>query len=93
MTSNYVTSGNFLKLREAVISYDVPASALQKIKVIKGLTVSVQGRNLLMFMAKDNYYTDPEYSSGGSDNNGIGLNSISQTPPSRYYGGTITFKF
>jgi TonB-linked SusC/RagA family outer membrane protein len=93
VTSNYVTSGNFLKLREAVISYDVPASALQKIKVIKGLTISVQGRNLLMFMAKDNYYTDPEYSSGGSDNNGIGLNSISQTPPSRYYGGTITFKF
>lgn len=93
VTSNYVTSGAFLKLREAVLTYDVPARTLNKTKFIKGLTLSVQGRNLLMFMAKDNYYTDPEYSAGGSDTNGIGLNSISQTPPTRYYGGTITFKF
>lgn len=93
VTSNYVTSGDFLKLREAVLSYNVPNSALQRFKVIKGATISVQGRNLLMFMAKDNYYTDPEYSAAGSDNNGIGLNSIGQTPPSRYFGGTITLKF
>ncbi|MFT3824834.1 MAG: SusC/RagA family TonB-linked outer membrane protein [Chitinophagaceae bacterium] len=93
VTSNYVTSGAFLKLREAVLSYNVPMSVLKKTKAIKGLTISVQGRNLLMFMAKDNYYTDPEYSAGGSDTNGIGLNSLGQTPPTRYYGGTVTFKF
>lgn len=93
VTSNYITSGDFWKLREVALSYDVPVSLLSHTKVIKGITVSVQGRNLLMWMAKDNYYTDPEYSSGGSDNNGIGLNSISQTPPVRYFGGTLTFKF
>jgi TonB-linked SusC/RagA family outer membrane protein len=93
VTSNYVTSGAFMKLREAVISYDFPVSVFRKVKAIKGLTISAQGRNLLMFMSKDNYYTDPEYSAPGADNNGIGLNSISQTPPSRYYGGTITLKF
>ncbi len=93
VTSNYVTSGDFWKLRELALSYDVPASVLGKTKYIKGLTVSLQGRNLFMWMAKDNYYTDPEYSAAGSDNNGIGLNSINQTPPSRYYGGTITFRF
>ena len=93
VTSNYLSSGNFLKLREISISYDVPSSILNKTKVIKGITISAQGRNLLMWLAKDNYYTDPEFSAAGSDNNGIGLNSISQTPPSRFYGGTITFKF
>jgi hypothetical protein len=93
VTSNYVSSGAFLKLREAVLSYEFSRSLLGKTKFIKGLTISAQGRNLLMFMAKDNYYTDPEYSAGGSDTNGIGLNSLSQTPPTRYYGGTITFKF
>ena len=93
VTSNYMSSGDFWKLRELALSYDVPSSVLGKTKVIKGLTVSIQGRNLLMWMAKDNYYTDPEYSAAGSDNNGIGLTSISQTPPVRYYGGTITFKF
>jgi TonB-linked SusC/RagA family outer membrane protein len=93
VTSNYMSSGDFWKLREIALSYDLPASILSKTKFIRGITVSVQGRNLLMWMAKDNYYTDPEYSAAGSDNNGIGLTSISQTPPVRYYGGTISFKF
>jgi hypothetical protein len=44
-------------------------------------------------MAKDNYYTDPEYSDAGSGSNGMGLTGLSQTPPSRYYGATIRFKF
>ena len=93
VTSNYISSGNFLKLREISLSYVVPGSVLNKTKFIKGITISAQGRNLLMWLAKDNYYTDPEYSAAGNDNNGIGLNSINQSPPSRYYGGTITLKF
>lgn len=93
VTSNYISSGDFWKLREVALSYELPASLLNKTKFIKGVTVSVQGRNLLMWMAKDNYYTDPEYISGGSDSNGVGLNSISQTPPARYYGGTISIRF
>jgi TonB-linked SusC/RagA family outer membrane protein len=93
VTSNYISSGNFLKLREVSLAYDVPSTILVKTKFIKGITISAQGRNLLMWLAKDNYYTDPEYSAAGSDNNGIGLNSINQSPPSRFYGGTITFKF
>jgi outer membrane receptor protein involved in Fe transport len=93
VTSNYVTSADFWKLRELSIAYDVPYSFLSKTKVIKGLRISLQGRNLLQWMAKDNYYTDPEYSDAGNDNNGIGLTGISQTPPSRYYGATISVKF
>jgi TonB-linked SusC/RagA family outer membrane protein len=93
VTSNYVTSGDFWKLREIALAYDVPVSVLNKTKFIKGLRLSVQGRNLLMWMAKDNYYTDPEYSDGGNDTNGIGLTGLGQTPPSRFYGGTISVKF
>ncbi len=91
--SNYVTSGNFWKLREVALTYDIPTSLVSKSKFIKGITVGVQGRNLLVFMAKDNYYTDPEYSDAGNSSNGIGLTGISQTPPSRYYGATVRFKF
>ncbi len=93
VTSNYVTSGDFIKLREAVLSYDLPASVLSKLSFLKGATISVQGRNLFMWMAKDNYYTDPEYSAGGNDSNGIGITSLGQTPPSRYYGATLSLKF
>jgi TonB-linked SusC/RagA family outer membrane protein len=93
VTSNYVTSGDFWKLRELALAYDLPTSVLNKTKFIKGARISVQGRNLFMWMAKDNYYTDPEYSDAGNDSNGIGLTGIGQTPPSRYYGATISVKF
>jgi TonB-linked SusC/RagA family outer membrane protein len=92
VTSNYVTSADFWKLRELSLSYNVPASFLAKTKFIKGCTLSVQGRNLFVWLAKDNYYTDPEYSSAGNSSNGIGLTGY-QTPPSRYYGATVSFKF
>ena len=93
VTSNYVTSADFWKLREVAISYDLPASIIGNSKVLRGVKVSVQGRNLFMWMAKDNYYTDPEYSDGGNDTNGIGLTGLNQTPPARYYGATVAFKF
>jgi outer membrane receptor protein involved in Fe transport len=93
VTSNYVTSGDFWKLREVSLSYDLPGSLLNKTKFIKGIRVSVQGRNLLMWMAKDNYYTDPEYSDGGNDTNGVGLTGLNTPPPSRFYGATISVKF
>jgi TonB-linked SusC/RagA family outer membrane protein len=88
-SSNYVTSGNFLKLREISLAYEIP---MVFGKWIKGANISVQGRNLLLWMAKDNYYTDPEYSSGGANSNGTGLNDLGQTPPTRYYGATLSVK-
>ena len=92
VASNYVTSADFWKLRELTLAYDVPSKYLAKTKFIKGLTVSVQGRNLFVWTPKDNYYTDPEYSSAGSTSNGVGLSGL-ETPPSRYYGATVSFKF
>jgi TonB-linked SusC/RagA family outer membrane protein len=88
-TSNYVTSGNFIKLREISLAYEIP---MVFGKWLKGANISVQGRNLLLWMAKDNYYTDPEYSSAGSTGNGTGLNDLGQTPPTRYYGATLSVK-
>jgi hypothetical protein len=44
-------------------------------------------------MAKDNLYTDPEFSSAGNDSNGIGITGLGSAPPSRFYGATISFKF
>jgi TonB-linked SusC/RagA family outer membrane protein len=93
VSSNYLTSGDFWKLRELSIAYDVPTKIFGKSNVVKGMTVSLQGRNLFLWMAKDNLYTDPEYSAAGTDNNGIGLTSLDSAPPSRFYGATISFKF
>ncbi|MBZ5857125.1 SusC/RagA family TonB-linked outer membrane protein [Flavihumibacter profundi] len=93
VTSNYVTNGDFWKLRELSISYDIPAKTLASTKVFKGATISLQGRNLFLWMAKDNLYTDPEYSTSGVDNNGVGITGLDSAPPSRFYGATISLKF
>lgn len=93
VASNYVTAGDFWKLREVSLSYDIPTSLLSKTRVIKNATISVQGRNLFVWLAKSNYYTDPEYSDAGNDSNGIGLTGLGQTPPSRFYGGTLSLTF
>ncbi len=95
VTSNYVTSGQFLKLREVSFGYNL-TPILKKMggKVFKGGNISVQGRNLFLWMAKDNYYTDPEYSVASSNGrNGSGLNDLGSTPPVRYFGGTLNLKF
>jgi len=92
VNSNYVTSGNFWKLREISLGYEIPGSAISKSNVVKGINISVQARNMLIFMARDNYYTDPEYSDGGNDTNGVGLTGLS-SPPSRFYGATVKFRF
>lgn len=93
VTSNYVTSGNFWKLRELALSYDLPASLVKRSRVLKGASISVQGRNLFIWLPKDNLYTDPEYSVAGADNNGVGITGLSSAPPSRFYGATLSLKF
>lgn len=91
---NYLYSGAFWKIREASLAYDLPKSLFSRTKAIKGVTLSVQGRNLFIFTPKSNIYTDPEYSDGdGTNANAIGLTGLGQTPPSRYFGGTVTVTF
>jgi len=101
-SSNYMSSGDFVKLREVSLGYDLtPIFSRMGSKFIKGGSISVQGRNLFLWMAKDNYYTDPEYNAAGSTGtsanpngaNGTGLNDAAQTPPVRYFGGTLNLKF
>jgi TonB-linked SusC/RagA family outer membrane protein len=93
VAENYVASGAFWKLREVTLSYDIPQTLLKRTKFIKEATVGIQGRNLLILLPKTNLYTDPEYSDNGSGSNGIGIAGIVSSPPSRFYGGTISITF
>lgn len=91
---NYVTSSDFWKIREMSLTYNLPQSWFDKGNAgFKGVSLSVQARNMLTFLPKTQVYTDPEFSSAGSESNAIGLTDLNQTPPSRYIGGTITLKF
>ncbi|HEY0109793.1 MAG TPA: SusC/RagA family TonB-linked outer membrane protein, partial [Fibrella sp.] len=90
---NYVNSAGFWKFREAAISYDLPKALLAKTGFLKGATLSAQGRNLFIWVPKSNLYTDPEYSSNGTDSNAVGFTTLGQTPPARYFGGTVSLTF
>jgi TonB-linked SusC/RagA family outer membrane protein len=90
---NYTHSAGFWKLRELSLRYDFPSSLLSATGFIKGASLSVQGRNLFIWVPKTNIYTDPEYSGAGSDSNAIGYTNINLTPPARYIGGTISLTF
>jgi TonB-linked SusC/RagA family outer membrane protein len=90
---NYANSAGFWKLREASLRYDLPASLLSRTKFIHGIALSVQGRNLFIWVPKSNLYTDPEYSQNGVENNAVGFTNLAQTPPARYFGGTVSFTF
>jgi TonB-linked SusC/RagA family outer membrane protein len=89
----YVTSAAFWKLREIALSYDLPSSSwMGNNKAIKKLSVSLVGRNLLMWRPATNQWTDPEFSNAGTGN-AVGLNSENQTPPTRSFGFTINATF
>ncbi|TDG38033.1 SusC/RagA family TonB-linked outer membrane protein [Pedobacter changchengzhani] len=90
VAANYVYSAAFWKLREVALSYNLPQNLINRVKYIKGATISAQGRNLFLFVPKSNVYTDPEYSAFSSTSNAIGFNGLSQTPPGRYYGLSLT---
>ena len=61
-----VIDKSFIKLREVVISYAVPAKFLDK-TFIDGLTFSLIGRNLFLWTPRSNQYIDPETSTFGTD--------------------------
>ncbi len=89
--SNYVFQGDYWKWREISLTYQVPKKALQSLGAIQAASISLQGRNLFLWASSDNEYTDPDYSA--NDNNAIGVSTLSQTPPSRYFGGSISLTF
>jgi len=89
--SMYYTSAASWKLREVSLSYDVPAKVLQRAKIIKAATVTLSGRNLLMWVPKSNIYTDPEFSN--TTGNAVGVNNTFNTPPTRIMGASINLTF
>jgi TonB-linked SusC/RagA family outer membrane protein len=89
--SNYVNSADFWKLRELTLSYLVPRSAIQHLKVVSAISVGLTARNLFTWRAKDNIWSDPEFSN--SNGNASGNTDINQLPPTKFIGANISITF
>ncbi|HYH14531.1 MAG TPA: SusC/RagA family TonB-linked outer membrane protein, partial [Flavisolibacter sp.] len=57
---------SFLKLRDVTLSYKLPASIASKLKA-DNLSLTLYGRNFLLWTPKENVYIDPEASNYGND--------------------------
>lgn len=86
----YVYDGSYVKLREAAITYTLPASLLSGLKFVKGIDVSLIGRNLWI-IHKNMKYSDPEESMS-SGNTAMGYQSGAY-PTVRNYGFNVKFRF
>lgn len=96
VTTNYLASGAFWKLREVAINYTLPVSKWFKGNVVKNITVGVSGRNLLMWVPKSNQWTDPEFSASGNSaytGNATGRSTAYNMPPTRIFGANISVQF
>lgn len=89
VAENYVTSGKFFKIREVSLSYTLPTALVSKFGLIKGASVNFFGRNIFTWVPKENIYTDPEFSGTAVGSNAIGINTVLQTPPTKFYGATL----
>lgn len=89
--TNYLVSGDFWKIREVSLSYNIPARWFGFTKnAIKGATFTLSGRNLFMFLPKSNEWTDPEFSN--TNGNAQGISGLDNTPPTRIFGASLNIQ-
>jgi hypothetical protein len=91
VNTNYYSSAAFWKIREVVLSYTLPASVFGNGKYVKGASVALVGRNLLMLRPSTNQWTDPEFAN--TTGNAVGLTSLGQSPPTRIFGFNVNLTF
>ena len=89
--SNYVNSADFWKLRELSLTYNFPAKMLSGTKIINGASLGFVARNLITIRAKDNIWSDPEFSN--TNGNASGNTDINQLPPTKFLGFNLSLTF
>ncbi|GGC21092.1 SusC/RagA family TonB-linked outer membrane protein [Parapedobacter defluvii] len=92
--SNFITSAAAWRMRELSLSYDFPEHILARLGVVKGLSVALTGRNLFIWVPKENKFSDPDFNSVNEDYpNTFGIvNSVSY-PPVRNFGFNVNLRF
>ena len=93
LEENSIIDGSYIKLREAVLTYRLPASLISNVGFIQSAGISVVGRNLAMLYTHwtNDVGIDPE-TGFGTGLNGIGLEQF-QLPTSRTIGFRINLTF
>ncbi len=87
----FIIPRDYFKLREIAVTYDFPSKLLSRTP-FKQVTLSLIGRNLLLFTPSENNYVDPEATNLGNDL----LSEFGETTgisSTRNFGGSIKVVF
>lgn len=87
--ANFVYDASYVKLREANITYTLPTSFVNKLRVFKGIELSVVGRNLWI-IHKNLPYADPEENITSGNIQGYQSGAF---PTTRNVGANLKLKF
>ena len=85
----YMEQGDFWKLREVSVRYDLPEFITSRIRASRG-SITISGRNLGTWT--DYTGMDPEINWNGSNDN-FGVSEFLTQPPVRYYTARLNFSF
>ncbi|HEV7783054.1 MAG TPA: hypothetical protein VGO58_17385, partial [Chitinophagaceae bacterium] len=89
--TNYLVSADFWKIREASLSWNMPIKWFGFTKnAVKGVSFTVSGLNLFMFLPKTNEWTDPEFSN--TTGNAQGVTAFDALPPKRTIGASLNIQ-
>jgi hypothetical protein len=90
-TAIFTFNNDFIKLRQVVLSYNIPVQNIRALKWAQAASVSLVGRNLLLlYKDKRNNYFDPE--SSYTNGNAQGLEAFG-VPRTRSLGANLMIKF
>lgn len=92
IATNYFASAAAWRLREVNITYNFPLKWFGNGKVVKRVSLSAVGRNLLLFVPESNQWGDPEFNEATGTNT-FGLSSVFQSPAQRLFGGSLIVGF
>lgn len=94
-SSNFIVSASQWRLRELALTYNVSTDWLSaRQSVLKGLSIALVGRNLALWLPKENEFMDPDFNSMTADYpNAYGNVNANSNPPVRNFGFTINAKF
>jgi TonB-linked SusC/RagA family outer membrane protein len=87
--ANFVYDASYVKLREANITYSFPESVVSKLKLFKGVDLSIIGRNLWI-IHKNLPYSDPEENLTSGNAQGYQSGAY---PTTRTIGANLKLKF
>ncbi len=87
----FMVSKSYVKLREVVLSYSLPKEMLSRTPFGR-VDLSLIGRNLLLWLPKNNVFIDPEQTTFGTDI-GSEFGEFGATPTTRSYGFNVRLTF